>query len=185
MIQTSHQLASSPARQNIHWSASNFFEQLTKKNKLAKEFGFQFCRVSGLTGFEEAVSAMQNCKAFVCVSDISQGVTSIDNTPHMQKVKTVFLAMRHAIDNMTARDRCMAVMHELFRQYMSVLIREKVKLQQRCIYLDERITFVEIDRYFFSGCAGAYFQITANRYIDLQFNSDEWTESPIESCHRI
>ena len=92
----------------------------------------------------------------------------------------MFLAMRHAIDDLTARDRCMRIMHELFRQFMSILIREKVKLQQRCIYVDERINFVEIDQYFFSGCAGAYFQITAHRYIDLQYNNEEWTESPLE-----
>ena len=165
---------------NIHWSASDFFEALTEKNKLAKKWGFRFCQVSGLTGFEEAVSAMQNTKAFVCVSEISQGTTSIDNTPHMDKVKTVFLAMRHAIDDMEARAACMEIMHELFRQFMSVLIKEKTRLEQRSIYLDDRIRFQEIDRYFFSGCAGAYFQIGVQRYISLVYNSDEW-ETEIEN----
>ena len=164
----------------IHWSASEFFRRLTEQNKLAKMNGFRFCKVSGLSGFEEAVSAMQNTRAFVCVSDISQGTTNLDNTPHQEKVKTVFMAVRHPIDDQQARESCMNLMHELFRQFMSVLIMEKTKLQQQCIYIDEQIRFQEIDRYFFSGCAGAYFQITVNKYIDLRYNTDEWL-SPISS----
>ena len=156
------------------WSAAEFFEFLTKHNKLAIQHGFRFCKVSGLTGFEEAVTSMQNTTAFVCVSDIAQGTTSIDNTPHIEKVRTVFLAMRHAIDSMTARDKCMKTMHELFRQFMTVLIKEKTRLQQNCIFVDERISFQEIDQYFFSGCAGAWFQIKVNNYIDLRFAESEW-----------
>ena len=46
-----------------------------------------------------------------------------------------------AIDNMEARQRCMDMMRELFRQFMSVLILEQTKLQEHCIYLDPRISF--------------------------------------------
>lgn len=77
------------------------------------------------------------------------------STPRTRRVKIVFFAMRHAVDDMVARNECMETMRELFRQYMSVLILEKVKLEQDCIYLDPRITFNEIDRYFFSGGACA------------------------------
>ena len=156
------------------WNATAFFADLTKRNRFAVANGFYFCKVSGLEGFEEALAAMQSHKAFVCVSDISQGYTDINNTPHTRRVKTVFLAMRHAIDNMEARMSCMETMRELFRQFMSVLILEQTKLQQHAIYLDPRISFQEIDRYFFSGCACAYFQIAVDTYTDLQFNNEEW-----------
>ena len=159
---------------NIHWSATDFFEKLTEKNKLAHDYGFKFCRVSGLNGFEEAVSRLQNTKAFVCVSDVSQGKTSMDNTPHMGKVKTIFLAMRHPANDMQRRNVCMDTMHELFRQFMTVLIMEKIRLQEQCIYIDERIQFNEIDQYFLSGCAAAYFQINVQKYIDLRSNPNEW-----------
>ena len=119
---------------------------------------------------------MQMKTAFVCVSDISQGFTDINNTPHTRRVKTVFLAMRHAIDDMKARQRCMDNMRELFRQFMSVLILEQTKLQEHSIYLDPRISFQEIDRYFLSGCACAYFQIAVDTYTDLQYNAQEWSE---------
>ena len=102
---------------NFSWNATAFFESLTQRNKFAQEKHFKFCRVSGLDGFEEALAKMLSTTAFICVSDISQGFTDINNTPHTRRVKTVFLAMRHAIDNMEARQRCMDMMRELFRQW--------------------------------------------------------------------
>ena len=165
-----------PMEDNFNWNATAFFADLTKRNRFAVANGFRFCKVSGLEGFEEALAAMQSHSAFVCVSDISQGYTDINNTPHTRRVKTVFMAMRHAIDNMDARIVCMDKMRELFRQFMSVLILEQTKLQQHAIYLDPRISFQEIDRYFFSGCACAYFQIAVDTYTNLSYDINEWVE---------
>ena len=156
------------------WDATAFFDQLTATNRLAKSKGFTFCQVSGLDGFEEALDNMQQSLAFVCVSDIANGYTELHNTPRTRRVKTIFLAMRHKIDDMTARNECMETMRELFRQFMSLLILEKTKLEEKCIYLDPRISFNEIDRYFFSGCACAFFQVAVDVYTDLRYNSDEW-----------
>ena len=157
------------------WNASAFFEKLTEDNLLAKSENFTFCRVSGLDGFEEALAQMQTHTAFVCISDIADGYTELNNTPRTRRVKTLFLAMRHAVDDMDARSQCMETMRELFRQFMSRLFLEKVRLEEKCIYLDPRISFNEVDRYFFSGCACAYFQIAVDVYTDLRFNPDEWT----------
>lgn len=134
---------------NGRWDAAAFFENLCTTNRLARQEGFTFCRVSGLDGFEEAVNQMQSASAFVCVSDIADGYTELNNTPRTRRVKTVFLAMRHAAEDMAARAESMEIMRELFRQFMSRLILEKVRLEQNCIYLDPRISFNEIDRYFF------------------------------------
>lgn len=159
---------------NGRWDASDFFLRLTATNTLAIAEGFTFCRVSGLEGFEEAVNQMQTKTAFVCVSDLNDGYTELNNTPRTRRVKTVFMAMRHKAEDMEARTECMEIMRELFRQFMSQLILEKVKLEQNCIYLDPRITFTEIDRYFFSGAAGAYFQIAVDCYTDLRLNPEDW-----------
>ena len=145
------------------------------QRQLAQAEHFTFHRVSGLEGFEEVLHNIQTCTAFVAVSDISQGYTELNNTPHTRHVKTVFLAMRHALDNMTARQQCMDTMRELFRQFMSVLIQERTRIETEHIYLDPRISFQEIDSYFASGCACAYFQIATDTYCDLRFNSAEWT----------
>lgn len=161
-------------RHNYNWDAVSFFEELTAKNILAQQEGFTFCRVSGLEGFEEALHVMQGQTAFVCVSDIAQGFTELNNSPHTRRVKTVFLAMRHGLDDMQARQECMDIMRELFRQFMSVLILERTRMEENCIYLDPRIAFQEIDRYFFSGCACAYFQIGVDVFTDLRYNKNEW-----------
>ena len=163
-------------KHNYNWDAVAFFEELSAKNKLAQAEGFTFCRVSGLEGFEEALHNMQGCTAFVCVSDISQGFTELNNSPHTRRVKTVFLAMRHALDDMQARQECMDTMRELFRQFMTRLILERTRLEENCIYLDPRISFQEIDRYFLSGCACAYFQIAVDIFTDLRFSEDEWNK---------
>ena len=159
---------------NGQWDAASFFENLTATNRLALQEGFTFCLVSGLDGFEEAVNQAQTQTAFVCVSDIADGYTELNNTPRTRRVKMVFFAMRHAAEDMEARAECMETMRGLFRQFMSRLLPEKVRLEQNCIYLDPRITFNEIDRYFFSGAAGAYFQIAVDVFTDLRYNADEW-----------
>lgn len=161
---------------NGRWNAAKFFEELTATNKLAQKEQFVFCRVSGLDGFEGAVNQAQTQRAFVCISDIADGYTELNNTPRTRRVKTVFLAMRHAAEDMAARSECMETMRELFRQFMSRLLPEKVRLEQNCIYLDPRISFNEIDRYFFNGAAGAYFQIAVDVFTDLRFNPQEWNE---------
>lgn len=159
---------------NYNWDATAFFERIASRNKLARKEHFSFHRVSGLDGFEECLHSMQNSVAFIAVSDIAQGFTELNNTPHTRRVKTVFLAMRHAIDDMKARQECMDIMRELFRQFMSVLIQERTRVEQEHIYLDPRISFQEIDRYFFSGCACAFFQVATDVYTDLRYNQEEW-----------
>ena len=157
-----------------NWNATAFFENLTRSNRLATAENFVFCRVSGLEGFEEALGEIQQANNFVCVSDIADGYTELNNTPRTRRVKTVFFAMRHAAEDMEARAECMEIMRELFRQFMSVLILERVKLEQDCIYVDPRITFNEIDRYFSSGCACAYFTIAVDRFTDLRYCEGDW-----------
>ena len=161
---------------NFNWDATRFFEQLTSTNKLAQAEHFAFCRVSSLDGFEEALQTMQSATAFVCVSDIAQGYMEMHNTPRTRRVKTVFLAMRHAVEDMDARAECFDTLRELFRQFMSVLILERTKLEQHCIYLDPQITFNEIESYFFTGAACAYFQVAVDVFTDLRFRAEEWGE---------
>ena len=159
---------------NINWDATAFFASLTDSNKFAKAHDFVFARVSGLDGFEEVLQQLQSATAIVAVSDISQGYIEVNNSPHTRRVKTVFLAMRHAILDMEARQMCMNIMRELFRQFMSKLILEKTKQEQNNIFIDPRISFQEIDQYFFSGCACAFFQIAVDTYTDLRYDPTEW-----------
>ena len=65
--------------------------------------------------------------------------------------------MCHALDDMEARQQCMDIMRELFRQFMSVLIQEKTRVEEEHIYLDPRISSLEIDKNFLSGGACPFF----------------------------
>lgn len=143
----------------LNWNATAFFQNLVARNKFATAHGFTFARVSGLEGFEEALQKMQSTTAFVCVSDMSQGYIALANTPRTRRVKTIFLAMRHAIDDMEARLFCMETLREVFRQFMSKLILERTRLEQSCIYLDERITFNEMNEYFFRAALVLIFKL--------------------------
>lgn len=165
---------------DFNWDAASFFERLTASNRLAQQNNFWFCRVSGLDGFEEALESMQIALAFVCVSDTSQGYTELHTSPHTRRVKTVYLAMRHAVNDMAAREECLDLLREIFRQFMSVLILEATKLEEHFVHIDPRITFNEIEQFFFSGCACASFQVAIDTYTDLRYNSDEWlpTDKP-------
>lgn len=156
------------------WDASDFFEKLTERSLLAKREGFVFCRVSSLEGFEEALAQMTSDTAFVCVSDESNGTITLNTTPKSARVKTVFLAMRHPVDDMEYRQRCFDTMRELFRQFMSVLFQERTRLRENMLYIDEQIQYSEISRYFFSGAACAYFNIRADVMTDLRFNAADW-----------
>ena len=161
---------------DFNWNAVEFFRSLTAANKLARQERFVFCRVSGLDGFEEALAAMQGRRPVVCVSDIAPGYTALDTSPMTSRLKTVFLAMPHPIDDMGRRGQCFDTLRELFRQFMSRLIMERVALEQLGIFLDPRVQFTEIPQYFYNGCACAYFSITTSVYTDLRFNPEEWEE---------
>ncbi len=162
----------------FNWNAAAFFERLAKMNKLAITKGFTFQSVSSLEGFHTLISKTLSMNACVAVSDTSEGGTEMNNTPHTRRVKTVFLFMRHAADRQDLRQKCLDTMNELFRQFLSVLIREKTRLAEDCIYIDPYIKFTEIDKYFYSGGACAFFQIVIDTFTDLSYNSDEWNESP-------
>lgn len=160
------------------WNAADFFSRLLSCNKFALENGFKFARVSSLEGFEELISRALTVKAYVAVSDTSQGSFTINNTPHSRRVKTVFMFMRHKVDDMAAREKCMEKIRELFRQFMSVLLLERTRIKENFIYIDEKVSFTEIDRYFYTGGACAYFQIYINTFTDISYNPDEWITQP-------
>lgn len=164
-------------RNNFNWDSGEFFEHLTASNKFALDNGFVCVRVSSLEGFQGALDRMYSSSAFVAVDDTSQGYISIDNSPHTRRVKTIFLALRHAEDP-SSREAAMATLRELFRQFMSVLIMERTRLAENCIFVDENINFNEIDKYFFTGCACAFFQIAVDTYTTLVYNPDEWLTNP-------
>lgn len=164
----------------MEFDAISFFRHLTNTNRLARKHGFRFKVVSGIDDFGDALDTMQEQYPLVCVSDTSEGEIDIDNSPGTSCIKTVFLFMPHGILEgwMEARQRCFSIMRELFRQFLSVLIRERTRLRLDALYIDRTVHFTELDRYFFSGGACAYFNIMVSQPTSLILNPDEWTDNP-------
>lgn len=158
------------------WDAAEFFRRLLQHNVLAQSRNFRFCMVSGLQGLEDMLHVMQDTANFLAVSDTSDGALSLGSSPRFRRVKTVFMAMRHVESDMTARMRCMHVMREVFRQMMSVLFKDGPRLGDEFVFVSNQVAFSEIDRYFFSGCACAYFQISVDVFSDLCVCSQDWDD---------
>ncbi|MDE5774588.1 MAG: hypothetical protein K2H86_09070 [Muribaculaceae bacterium] len=161
------------------WSAGEYFKDLTARNRMCQRHGFRYHTVSDLQGFADILgdTSLQSDKAMVCVSDTSEGALDLANTPHITQVKTVFMAMRHSItdrDRMRRREECLVIMREIFRQFMSVFTKEKEMISLGGLYVDDKIRFSEMSRYFFSGCACVYFQIRITRWCSLEYRDDEW-----------
>ena len=169
----------------FNWDAETFFRILTRANKLAQQHGFKYCRVSGLQGFEDTLASAQSDTAFVCVQTEDDGYTTLVNSPHTRRVKTVYFAMRYPINSLELRSQCFSIMQELFRQFMSKLLLEKTRLRENHIYLDERINFSEIEQYFAQGCACAYFHIATDVFTDLRYNEDEWNPRVFDEEYNI
>ena len=161
------------------WSAVSFFSRLTAKNKLARQHNFTIAEVSGLQGFLDAISQAQTCPNVIAIDDTSDGYSDIANSPHSRMIKTIYTAMRHTPGDPKARRECLAIMHENSmvpnkQAYINVIIREKTRLEEDMIYLDSRISFSEMDKYFCTGQACAFFQLTIDTDTNLVYNPDEW-----------
>lgn len=159
---------------NFKWDSSQFFRDLTASNRLAADKGFTFARVSGLEGFQDALQSVNSRKPIVAVSDSSSGVIYTDYSPHTERVELVFIGVPYRIDDMKAREAAMNTVRELFRQFCTRIMLERVRLEQHSIYIDDRIPLTEIDRYTFSGMACAYFNLRVTTYTNLVYNPDEW-----------
>lgn len=162
---------------NYNWNATAYFRRLLEENRLAQSAGYRFASVSGLAGLEEYIEQAKSAACALCVSDTSPGYTELNNTPHTRRVKTVFIMKRHRVGDMEARERCFNEMRELFRQLMSRLFKERTRIEEGLLYLDSRVQFTEIERYFAAGAACAYFQISTDTYTDLVYREEEWKTS--------
>ena len=158
------------------WDAVSFFNDLTNRNKLAREKGFKFRRVSGLAGLDEMLASLQGTTSFVAVDDTDLGAISLDNSPHYNITKTVFLAMRHKPDDSVARRNCIESMQQLFGQFVSAILPERVRLQQNSMTLNPSIRLQTVTKMMTPGVALMFFTISVTTYADLSYNEDEWIE---------
>lgn len=87
------------------------------------------------------------------------------------------MAMRHDYQSEKwpdYREECMDTMREIFRQFMSRFVKEREFIEQGNLIVEPSVQFSEIDRYFLSGCACAYFQIVVNQWSNLLYRPEQW-----------
>lgn len=156
------------------WSATDYFRGLIELNKMAVREKVKFCQVSSLQGFQDVLAELKGRRPVFAASDTSYGNLYTENTPHFERIKLFFIAFPCPLDKMEARENAMRKVRDLFRQLISALLLEKTRLEQDHIYIDEEITFNEIDKYVFSGMAAAYFNVRVINYTDTSYNPDEW-----------
>lgn len=153
---------------------TEYFRKLTESNILAQRLGLQFETVSGLSGFSETLDANPSAPGFICVSDSSDGTLELGNQPRLRTMRTVYIALRHPYSNPEAREQALVTIREIFRQFVTHLNREKTRLAQNLIYISDKVTVNEIESYFATGTACAYFTITTEQYSNLMYNPGEW-----------
>lgn len=173
-------LKKSPFNSTGQWDTVSFFRSLVARNKLSKSLSFGFGSCAGLQGFYDALSAASSSPNFISIDDSSDGMIIRRSTWRVQYVKTVYFSMRHKVGDLNARNFCLSQMREIFRQFMSVLVKERVRLDEDDINIDPNINFSEIDRDFCTGAACAFFQISVDIPMDVCFNPDEWSADESE-----
>lgn len=158
------------------FNAFNYISSLTKRNRLARSLGFTVGRCSGLEGLYDLLASASSQPNFISVDDSSEGYIDPYHNPASRTVKTVYMAMRHAPGDMAAREYALSQMREIFRQFMTAIIPERVRLEEEGMYIDPRIQYNEIESYFCTGAAAAFFQLAIDTPTELCFNPDEWTD---------
>lgn len=162
----------SPTAHLAPFDSVAYFRALTQRNRLCRQLRFAFGQCAGLQGFYDMLAAASASPNHISIDDSSEGY--ITTSGKLRTIKTVYLAMRHRAAGLQERAYCLEQMREIFRQFLSHLIRQKVRLEEQMIEFDGSIQFSEIDSSFCTGAACAFFNIAIDQPINLCFNEDEW-----------
>lgn len=156
------------------WNATEYFSAICAGNRLAIQEQFTFAQFSGLQGLSELLSKSMISPAVIAVDETSDGLTTISPTPTRSMTKTLCLSMRHSPGDTEARKECFAILYELARQIISVIILESQRLQQQSIQLDKDLHVQELDRYFAPGSAALIIELAVHLPLDLRLRPSEW-----------
>src|SRR5574344_2008656 len=116
---------------------TSYMSQLTAGNKLAQQENFHFCTCSGISYLEGLLQSARTQKAFVCVSDVTDGQTlRVSGSWRQRRVFTVFILRRFSQGNMTDYQEQLSMCRRLYHQILSRLLRDEDSLIQNLDYLD-------------------------------------------------
>ena len=154
------------------FDAIAYFYAMASKNKLAIEKGFQPVTISNSDNLEGLFEQYRDYDRFVAISDTNSGnLSSPDGTYGFTKNRayTVFILSAYEYDNMQSRQEELELCRELFRQFVSKILRDKYLYDEKQMYFDTHaIPNQEIGRYYLSGMTGLHFTLYVQEPIDLR-----------------
>lgn len=155
----------------------SYFSTLAAKNKLAVLNKFYFCKVSGISGLEDAIANMQKEDAFFACDNITDGVIISKNGAYYTRyVFTVFLMKKFNHGDMDSFNSSMDVCRELRTQIYKRILHDYQSYQE-LTYMDfSSVLFRELDRATLAGCTGTYFMFNVDFPTDFQYQSNEWND---------
>lgn len=161
------------------FDAHAYFEGIRNKNKLLIAGNYKYCKVTGLSNMEEAISNFKKEKAYFCVDATEDGDTfqSAGGGFMERRQTTLFVLKKIQYNNMDEQDAALKECRAIYRTILTKLILDRRRLENEMVYLRvNRIPFHEIPGYYLSGCTGLYFTVTIDVPVELCYNADQWTE---------
>lgn len=164
---------------NSSFDAIAYFYALTERNKLAQEKGFVPVTISNTDNLEGLMEEYRDNDRFVAVTDTNSGnLSSPDGAYGFSKRRayTVFILSAYEYGNMQSRQEELELCRELFRQFVSRILRDKYLYDEKQMYFDTHaIPNQELGRYYLSGMAGLHFTLYVQEPVDLQYEEDQWS----------
>lgn len=165
--------------ENNSFDAIAYFYAMTERNKLAKEKGFVPVTISNTDNLEGLMEEYRDNDRFVAITDTNSGnLASADGAYGFTKRRayTVFILSAYEYGNMQARQQELELCRELFRQFVSRILRDKYLYDEKQMYFDTHtIPNQELGRYYLSGMAGLHFTLYVHEPVDLQYEEDQWS----------
>lgn len=161
------------------FDAVGYFADMTYRNKLAQERGFVPVTISNTDNLEGLMEEFRDNDRFVAITDTNSGnLSSPDGAYGFSKRRayTVFILSAYEYGNMEARQEEMELCRELFRQFVSRILRDKYLYDEKQMYFDTHaIPNQEIGRYYLSGMTGLHFTLYVQEPVDLQYEESQWS----------
>lgn len=165
--------------ENSSFDAIAYFYTLTERNKLAQEKGFVPVTISNTDNLEGLMEEYRDNDRFVAVTDTNSGnLSSPDGAYGFSKRRayTVFILSAYEYGNMQSRQEELELCRELFRQFVSRILRDKYLYDEKQMYFDTHaIPNQELGRYYLSGVAGLHFTLYVQEPVDLQYEENQWS----------
>lgn len=163
---------------DFDFDAVAYFEDMTRRNRLAVEKGFLPVTISNSDNLEGLFEEYRDHDRFVAVSDTNSGnLSSPDGAYGFSKRRayTVFILSAYEYGNMLSRRKELGLCRKLFFQFVSKIIHDKYSYEEKQMYFDTHaIPNQEIGRYYLSGMTGMHFTLYVQEPVDLVFDEEQW-----------